>query len=103
MSVIVTATFKPAVGAKSESITALSHAIAEVHGEDGCELFALHDGADGTLVLIEKWASTEALDAHGQGEPVSRLNAAIAPFIAEPPIVIRMTPVAAGTSTQGTL
>lgn len=103
MSVIVTAVFTAKPGQREELKQALLDSIPPVHEEDGCELFALHDATDGTLVYIEKWTSVETLDAHGAGAPVEALNAAIAPHLASAPVVTRMFAVAGGSAEQGLL
>lgn len=103
MPVVVTAIFIPAEGAKDQLVDALRTAIAEVHQEAGCELYAIHDAEDGSITMIEKWESAALLDAHGAGEAVARLNAAVEPFLAKPILVTRMTPIAAGTDEQGQL
>ena len=103
MPVVVTAIFTPAEGAKDQLVDALRTAMPGVHEEQGCELYAIHDAEDGTITMIEKWDSAELLDAHAAGEPVARLNAAVAPFLAKPVAVTRMTPIAAGTDEQGLL
>ncbi|PPH07923.1 antibiotic biosynthesis monooxygenase [Rathayibacter sp. AY1C1] len=101
--VVVTAIFTPAEGQCDALVAALSTAIAEVHEEEGCELYAIHDSPDGTIVMLEKWTSGDLLDAHGAGEPVVRLNAAIRGLVAHPPVVTRLVPIPAGTSRQGEL
>lgn len=103
MSVVVTAVFHAKPGARADLIDALRTSIPDVHAERGCELFALHDADDGTVVLVEKWASIEDLGAHDEGEPVDRLRANIAPFIAAPAKVVRMSAVPAGSGAQGAL
>jgi quinol monooxygenase YgiN len=101
--VVVTAVFTPADGALDQLVEALSYAIAEVHEESGCLLYAIHSDPAGRIVMIEKWESAELLDEHGSGEPVKRLNAVIADLIAEPVEVTRLAPIPAGTPTQGQL
>jgi quinol monooxygenase YgiN len=63
MSVIVVATLYPEPDHRAEVIEVLEESIAAAHGEDGCELYAMHEGPD-RIVFIEKWASQEALDGH---------------------------------------
>lgn len=58
-------------------VAALSPAISEVHQEPGCLLYAIHEAPNDQFLLIEKWESAALLDAHGQGEPVKRLNASL--------------------------
>ena len=48
-----------------------------MHEEDGCELYALHQAAD-RLVMIEKWASPEALRTHSKGAALAALNPRLA-------------------------
>jgi quinol monooxygenase YgiN len=66
MAVIVVATAFPVPEHREEVIAAFEAAIGKVHAEeDGCELYALHEGPDGRLVMIEKYASDEAVAAPG--------------------------------------
>ena|SRR5215217_5318842 len=101
--VIVTAVFVPVPGQRDELVRRLEPSIREVHDEDGCLLYAIHDAPDGSIVMIEKWASEQLLDAHSQGGPVDRLSAAIADVIAAPVQVTRLRPIPAGTPEQGAL
>jgi quinol monooxygenase YgiN len=101
--VVLSVVFVPAEGSRDAVQTALSVAIAEVHGESGCELYALHDAPGGTFVLLEKWSSEEELAAHAAGEPTARLNASLEGLLATPAEITKLAPVAAGTETQGQL
>ncbi|RJT96543.1 antibiotic biosynthesis monooxygenase [Arthrobacter frigidicola] len=102
-AVVVTVTFVPAEGARDSMIAALSTAIAEVHKEDGCELYAIHNAPDGTVVMLEKWTSKKALEAHAAGPAVADLNASLVGLLAVPPAVTELAPIAAGTPEQGQL
>jgi quinol monooxygenase YgiN len=101
--VIVTAVFHPAPGRTAELIDALQATIPGVHREEGCLLYAIHDAADGTITMIEKWDSTEALDAHAAGDAVKALRSAVEGLVAQPATVTTMTPLPAGTTQQGQL
>ncbi len=101
--VIVTAYFYPNPGRFDDVVAALQPAIAAVHEEQGCELYAIHGAPDGSIVMIEKWDSAELLDAHGAGEPVAKLNAALDGLLARPVDVTRLVPIPAGTPEQGLL
>ena len=46
MSVVVVATFTPKPENRFDVLTALKNAVEQVHDEDGCELYALHQGDD---------------------------------------------------------
>src|SRR5690349_25146564 len=101
MPVVVTAVFHPAEGQKEGLVKALQATIPAVHEEDGCLLYAIHDAADGTITMIEKWTSSELLEAHAKGPAVAALDAAVDPLIDSPTTVTTMTPINAGTDAQG--
>ena len=71
MSVVVVATITPLPGHADEVIAAFAETIPLVHAEDGCELYALHRAED-RLIMIEKWASREALGDAQQGRRAGR-------------------------------
>ena len=102
-SVVVTAYFRPAPGQHDRVVEALRPAIAAVHEEPGCELYAIHDAPDGTIVMIEKWASVHELDDHGGGDAVRALNSSLDGLLATPVEVTRLVPLPAGTEEQGQL
>lgn len=103
MTVVVTAVFYPLPGRKQELADAMQRGITAVHGEQGCELYAIHDAEDGTITMIEKWTTVEDLDAHGSGSVVEILRADVKDLVAKPATVTRMTPIPAGTEAQGLL
>jgi quinol monooxygenase YgiN len=102
-AVVVTAYFHPAPGKHDQVVEALRPAIAAVHEEPGCELYAIHDAPDGTIVMIEKWTSVGDLDDHGAGEAVRALNGSLEGLLASPTEVTRLAPLPAGNEDQGQL
>ena len=48
LPVVVTAYFYPRPDSRDQVLAALGPAIAAVHDEHGCELYAIHDAPDGT-------------------------------------------------------
>lgn len=103
MTIIVTAEFTPKEGTYDQVVAALSPAIAEVHEEPGCLLYAIHESPTGQIMMIEKWETVELLDAHGAGDAVKRLNASLEGLLAKPVDVTRLVPIHAGTAQQGAL
>ena len=103
MTIVVTAEFTPKEGAYDQVVAALSPAIAEVHEEPGCLLYAIHESPTGRIMMIEKWESAELLDAHGAGDAVKRLNVSLDGLLEKPVEVTRLVPIPAGTSHQGAL
>jgi quinol monooxygenase YgiN len=77
-------------------------AVAQVHGEPGCELYALHEGRD-RLVMVEKWASPEALAAHHDGAALAVLGGALRGKVTAAPDVQVLAPVPAGDPAKGEL
>ena len=102
MSVVVVATVIPQPEHRAEVIAAYTQAIARVHAEDGCELYALNQAED-RLMMIEKWASREALGAHNQGAALAALRSQLAGKIAGPAEVIVLEAVPAGNPAKGQL
>ena len=78
-------------------------AIPAVHAEPGCLLYALHRkaGTTGEFVMIEKWASREALDAHMKGAAMREIGAALAQALAGPPDMVFLEAIPAGTPDSG--
>ena len=73
-----------------------------MHGEDGCELYALHEAPD-RLVMVEKWASGDALAIHGKGAVLAALGSSLAGKVAGAPDVVVLQPLPAGDPAKGAL
>ena len=71
---IVIATFTPLPGEYDAVKAVLQEVIPDVHQEEGCELYALHEEAGGTLVLVEKWTTRELWQAHLSLDTVARIQ-----------------------------
>jgi quinol monooxygenase YgiN len=101
--VVVTAIFHPAEGARDALLAAMAPAIAAVHEEPGCLLYAIHDAPDGSIVMIEKWESVPLLDAHGEGEAVAAFRASIDGLVTGPAEVTRLVPIPMGEASRGAI
>jgi quinol monooxygenase YgiN len=102
MSVVVVATIVPLAEYRDEVILAFKETIEQVHQEDGCELYSLNEAPD-RLIMIEKWASPEALAAHSKGASLAALNPKLAGKVAAVPEVVVLQHVPAGDPVKGTL
>ncbi|MFR9805101.1 putative quinol monooxygenase [Pseudonocardia sp. RS010] len=105
-SVVVVATLVPLPGREAEVEAVLREAVPATHAQDaGCELYALHRSVRGKegFVMIEKWASAEALGAHGAGPAFAALSAGLDGLLAEPLGVTVLEPLAAGDEKLGRL
>jgi len=103
MSVVVIATITPKPSDHAAARDALVALIPRVHEEDGCELYALHEGEPGQLVFIESWVSRQALDAHGKGPVVAEMNARLDGLVAAAARVVIVDAVPAGDGAKGRL
>jgi quinol monooxygenase YgiN len=102
VSVVVVATIIPLPEHRDEVIAALTQTIPKVHAEDGCELYALHQAAD-RLVMIEKWASSEALATHSRGAALAAMNPQLKGKVTGSAEVIVLQAVPAGDPPKGEL
>ena len=103
MSVVVVATIRPRSGCRDQVTAALEKAVARVHADDpGCELYALHENDD-RLVMIEKWASEEALSAHARGAAFAELAGRLEDNLEAALDVQLLSPHPMGTDKQGRL
>jgi quinol monooxygenase YgiN len=102
VSVVVVATITPLPEYREDVIAAFTAIIPQVHDEDGCELYTLNADAD-RLIMVEKWASREALATHSQGAALAALNPTLAGKVAAPPEIIVLDPVPAGDPAKGQL
>ena len=104
MAVIVVATLFPVAEHRGEVIEALEIAADKVHAsDDDCLLYAMHEGPDGRIVMIEKYSSTEALAAHAKSAELAELVAALDGKLAQPMDVQLLTPHPAGSADKGVL
>ncbi len=99
----VLALFFPKPGHRQEVLAALETAIPLVHEEEGCELYAITEAPDGRIVMVEKWSSAAALDAHSNGAPVVALRAALDGHLERDVDVTVLTPLPVGDARKGAL
>jgi quinol monooxygenase YgiN len=103
--IVVVATFEVRPGRAEEAEAALREAIEGTHGEEGCLTYALHrdQHAPETFVLVERWTSQEALDAHFRRPYIAALGERAAELLAAPPVVRFCEPLPAGDPAKGAL
>ena len=99
MSVVVVATIVPLPEHRDEVIATITETVGKVHEEDGCELYALHQ-TDDRLMMVEKWASPEALRAHSKGAALAAQAPRLAGKLAGPAEVIVLQAVPAATRAR---
>jgi quinol monooxygenase YgiN len=100
---VVVAVIRPNPEAKDQVRDILAEISADVHQEDGCLLYALHESVSGELVFVEKWSSREAWQEHMDGPLVAAIGERAGHLFAAPPEVYELYGVPSGTPEQGTL
>jgi quinol monooxygenase YgiN len=102
MPVVVVASFT----VKPESVDAVREAckkaVAAVHEEPGCELYAVHEG-DRTFVFVEQWADEDALKTHSTAPGVTTLFGEIGEHLDGAPDIKMLAPIVAGDPAKGQL
>jgi quinol monooxygenase YgiN len=102
-AVVVVATAEAAEGHEEKVEEAFRVAVRAVHAEPGCELYALHRDprSPSTFVMVEKWASADALRAHSTTPTLAGLGAALDGLLAKPLEVRALTPLPDGDEQLG--
>jgi quinol monooxygenase YgiN len=101
--VVVTAEVRIVDGHETEAMEVLEQLCSETHDQDeGCLLYALHRvvGDPTRVVLIERWASIEALEQHGT---TAHAAAAMSHGSVEGPDVTILAAVPVGDHEKGQL
>lgn len=104
--VVVVVRFRAAPGKAGEAEAAFADVVPATHAEEGCVLFAVHRvaGDPDAFVLIERWASREALDAHLETAHLAAFRARGADIWAEPPqLTVAAEPLSLGDPGKGSL
>jgi quinol monooxygenase YgiN len=70
--VVVVGSFVAREGKEDDARATFQALVEPTHAEDGCILYALHQGHDDPrrLAFVERWASKEAIDAHLESDHV---------------------------------
>ncbi|MEU3937553.1 antibiotic biosynthesis monooxygenase family protein [Streptomyces sp. NPDC029044] len=103
--VILVATMVAKPGQEELIERTLAAALPTVHAEPGCLLYALHRkaGTTGEFVMIEKWASQEALGAHMKGAAMREIGIALAQALAGPADMVLLDALPVGDRVAGTV
>jgi quinol monooxygenase YgiN len=99
---VIVATINPIPEHREEVRKALVEAVEAVHSEDGCNLYALHENDD-RFVMVESWASPEAMAVHGQGPNLAALGKALKGKLTGPLDIVVLEAIPAGDRAKGAL
>jgi len=103
--IVVVGSLKARPGKEDEAREALAGLLAPTHAEDGCILYALHQGAaDKTrFSFVERWESQEKLDAHLGSDHIAAVLARAGELLSEPPDIVAYDALPQGEERKGSL
>ncbi|MBA2349464.1 MAG: antibiotic biosynthesis monooxygenase [Solirubrobacterales bacterium] len=103
--VVVVATVEVKPGSEEAVQALLETVITHTHTEEGNISYALHRDFEqpGRFVMVERWASREALEEHFTKPYMAELFAALPEHVSAPPVIIRTEPVPLGGAAKGVL
>ena len=103
--VVVVGSFKAQPGKEAEALAAFKDLVEPTHGEEGCILYALHQGADDSshLAFVERWESRELLNAHLESPHVAAILARAEELFGDSGSIIVYDAVPEGETKKGSL
>ncbi len=85
--IVVVAVIHPHPDRIDKAKAAVSAVLDDVRAEDGCVQYDPHLADDGTIIMIERWASRAALAAHSTGAAVAPLREGLEGIVTAPTVV----------------
>jgi quinol monooxygenase YgiN len=103
--IIVIGSLKARPGKEDATREALAALVIPSHAEDGCILYALHQGAEDPtrFAFVERWESQDLLDAHLGSSHLAAALARADELLAEPPDSVMYRALPQGEATKGSL
>jgi quinol monooxygenase YgiN len=103
--IVVVGSFTAQAGKEADALEAFKALVEPTHGEEGCILYALHQGSDDPtrLAFVERWASRELLDAHLGSDHVQGLLARADELFADGGDIVVYEAVPGGETSKGSL
>ncbi len=103
--IVVVGSFTAQAGQESEALEAFRALVEPTHAEDGCILYALHQGAEDPrrLAFLERWSSREALDAHLASPHIQDVLARAPQLFSDGGDIVVYTAVPGGEPVKGSL
>ena len=103
--IVVVGALKAQAGKEDDTRDALASLVEPTHAEQGCILYALHQGVDDPtrFAFIERWSSREDLDTHLQSDHIAAVLQRADELLAEPPDIAVYDAVPGGDAQKGRL
>ncbi len=92
-------------GKEAEAAEAFKALVEPTHREQGCILYALHQGVDDPrrLAFVERWASRESLDAHLASPDVQEVLARVEELFGDSADIVVYEPLTGGDTKKGSI
>lgn len=103
--IVVVGSFAARPGKEEDAVAAFRGLVEPTHREDGCILYALHQGLEDPqkLVFIERWASAAAHDAHMESAHIKDFLTRVEDLFGDNAQITRYVAVPEGEPEKGTL
>jgi len=103
--VVVVGSFTAEPGKEAEAVEAFKALLEPTHREEGCILYALHQGTDDPrrLAFIERWESRELLEAHLASPHVKELLIRAEELFGDSGDIVVYEPLPGGETRKGDL
>jgi quinol monooxygenase YgiN len=103
--IIAIGSLKAQPGKEGATLAALAALVLPTQAEDGCILYALHQGAEDPtrFAFVERWESQELHDAHVGSPHLAAALALAGELLAEPPDSVVYRALPQGEATKGSL
>jgi quinol monooxygenase YgiN len=93
MTVSVVATLYAVEGKRDELLALVVQNVPNVLAEDGCLQYAPHTVGKDRILMIESWASLDALGVHGETPGMAAFQASIKDLVSAPTEIVVARPV----------
>ena len=103
--VVVIGSFKAEPGKEAEALEAFKALIEPTHREEGCILYALHQGADDPrrLAFVHRWASRELLNTHLTSPHIAAVLERVEELFGDSADIVVYEAVPGGETKKGSL
>ena len=103
--IVVVGSLKAKPGKEDDARDALGGLVAPTHAEDGCVLYALHQGTEDPtrFTFVERWESAEKLQAHLGSDHIAAVLRRAEDLLSEPPDIVTFQALPLGEESKGSL
>ncbi|MBV8989872.1 MAG: antibiotic biosynthesis monooxygenase [Solirubrobacterales bacterium] len=103
--IVIVASFTAKPGKEANAAAAFQALMEPTHQENGCILYALHQGADDPrrLAFVERWESREALEAHLASSHVQEVLARVDELCSDGGDIVVYEPLPGGEHRKGSI